>query len=91
MRVQRYFESAVECSSALQEGGSNAARGCCQHDLALGPDLVEDEVDEVCFASAARSIEKHDVLVVIGGIVVMLKHFEECVVNLALVVGKVVL
>ena len=84
--VQWYFEGAMECPSALQEGGSNAAGGCCQHNLALGPDLGEDEVDEVCIANATQNIEENDVIVVFVGIVPPLKNFEECI-NLSLVVG----
>ena len=86
-----FFLGAMECLSALQEGGSNVARGCCQHDLALGPDLGEYEVDEVRLASGTRSIEKHDVLVVIVVIVLIPNNFEECIIYLALVVGEVIL
>ena len=81
----------MKSSSALQECGSNTARGCCQHDFALGLDLVEDEVDEVRLSGAARSIEKHDVIAVVIAVVILLKHFEETVVDLALVVGETIL
>ena len=84
VRVKGHLEGAVKSSSALQECGSNTARGCCQHDFALGPDLAEDEVR---LSGAARSIEKHDVIAV----VILLKHFEETVVDLALVVGETIL
>ena len=54
------------------------------------PDLVEDEVDEFSLAGAARSIEELVVVAVVVGAVVLLKHFEEIVVHLALVVGEAI-